>query len=129
VAYKKKELEKLALKAITSNPAIVFEDDVIQALPCGKGTYYNHKLNQLDSIKEALANNRTKTKQSLRTKWHESENATVQIALYKLIGSEDEADRLNGSRQKMEATITHSVDDEAIKKINSIYDRIRGTLG
>jgi hypothetical protein len=126
VAYKKKDLEKLALEAITEDQTIVFEDDVIQVLPCGKTTYYAHKLNELNSIKEALLANRTLTKQNLRKKWRDSDNATVQIALYKLIGTEQEVARITTVSQKTEHSgeITHNVRkfSDAAKKIYGSRD-------
>lgn len=104
MAYKKSDLEKQALQIITNDPSIVFDDDVFQLLPCGKTTYYGLKLNESNVLKDALTKNRVAIKRSLRSKWHESDNATVQIALYKLICTDDEAERLNGSKQKLEHT-------------------------
>lgn len=128
MAYKKKELEKLALAAIEADEHIVSFDDVIAELPCSQKTFFNHKLHELHSLKEALGENKVKIKKSLRKKWKDSDNATVQIALYKLIGSEEEAERLNGTRQKIDATVSHQIDDETVKRINNIYDRIRGKV-
>lgn len=128
MAYRKKDLEKLALEAIANDEHVVTVDDVIAELPCSTRTFYNHKLHELPVIKDGLGQNRIKIKKYLRNKWKVSDNATVQIALYKLIGSEEEAERLNGSRQKIEATVSHQVDDETVKRINTIYDRIRGKV-
>ncbi len=103
MAYSKSKLQKQALEAITKY-RLVFDDEVIAYLPCGKSTYYVHNLHESDEIKSALEKNRITIKGGLRKKWYESDNATTQIALYKLIGSEEESDRLNGSRQKLEHT-------------------------
>jgi len=99
MAYKKAELEKQALAAIRDNN-LMFVTDVPTYLPCAVSTFYAKKLEESEAIKEALERNRVKTKNGLRAKWYKSENATVQIALYKLIGTEEEAHRLNGSRQE-----------------------------
>lgn len=121
VAYKKKDLERLALKAIENDQTIVFECDIVQCLPCSRATYYNHGLDKLDTIKEALDRNKSAIKQSLRKKWYDSDNATVQIALYKLIGSDEETEKLNGSKQKIEhsgeLTTNIRTFSEAAKKI------------
>lgn len=101
MAYKKSDLEKQALDAIKKHN-LMFVGDVVAYLPCSSSTFYNKEMEKLESIKEALEENRIKTKNGLRAKWYKSENATVQIALYKLIGTEDEVDRLNGSKQKIE---------------------------
>ena len=103
MAYKKAELEAQALKAIKDNN-LMFVTDVPAYLPCTTKTFYNKELHELQAIKESLEQNRVKTKNGLRAKWYKSDNATVQIALYKLIGTEEEADRLNGSRQKIDHT-------------------------
>ena len=98
--YKKTDLERQALEAIKQHN-LMFVSDVVAYLPCDRATFYRKGCNECDAIKEALEENRIKTKNGLRAKWYKSDNATVQIALYKLIGTEDEADRLNGSKQKI----------------------------
>lgn len=103
MAYKKAELEEQALRAIKDNN-LMFVTDVPAYLPCSTATFYNKELEKLEAIKEALEQNRIKTKNGLRAKWYKSDNATVQIALYKLIGTEEEAHRLNGSRQQLDHT-------------------------
>lgn len=99
MAYKKADLERQALAAIKEHN-LMFVTDVPTYLPCSVATFYNKKLEELESIKDALERNRVKVKNGLRAKWYKSDNPTVQIALYKLIGTEDEAHRLNGSRQE-----------------------------
>lgn len=99
MAYNKADLEKQALEAIRANN-LMFVTDVPAYLPCSMATFYNKKLEELESIKEALEQNRIKTKNGLRAKWYKNDNATTQIALYKLLANEDEAHRLNGSRQE-----------------------------
>lgn len=95
MSYDKKELERTALDAIELNK-LVFIDDVCTYLPCSRATFYNKELDKLDSIKEALVNNKLKMKNALRRKWYDSDNATVQIALYKILSDEDELRRLAG---------------------------------
>jgi len=47
------------------------------------------------NIKEAIKKNRVKTKNSLKAKWYRSDNATLQVALYKLISDDDERKKLS----------------------------------
>jgi hypothetical protein len=101
MAYDTKELERQSLEAITKYKLIWIEE-VVSYLPCSKPTFYEHKLNELNSIKEAVQKNRDDLKVGLRKKWYESDNATTQIALYKLIGTDDESDRINSQKQKVE---------------------------
>ena len=95
MAYDIKELEKQALEAIENDKDIAFIEDVVACLPCGKGAFYDHKLNESNSIKSALEKNKIDGKKYLRNKWKDSENAAVQVALYKLLGSDNDRDKLN----------------------------------
>lgn len=103
MAYRKADLEKKALAAIKRHK-LVFATDVISFLPCSEATYYNHKLHELESIKSELEKQRTSMKVHLRKRWLDSDNPTLNVALYKLIGNEDEAHRLNGSKQQIDHT-------------------------
>ena len=94
MAYKTEELEKQSLEAIEKYK-LFFIDDVVSYLPCSTATFYNHKLEELETIKEALKKVRTEIKVSMRSKWYKSENATLQMGLMKLIGSDDERKRLS----------------------------------
>jgi hypothetical protein len=90
-----KKVEKEILSIIESEN--LFDIDTIFAYykGCSKSTFYSHDLHELDSIKSALENNRLVTKQDLKKKWFESENPTVQIALFKLIATPDERKNLS----------------------------------
>jgi hypothetical protein len=116
MAYKKSDLEEQALQAIKSNN-LMFVTDIPSYLPCSTSTFYQKELEKSEVLKEALAENKVKVKNGLRAKWYKSDNATVQIALYKLIGTEEEAQRLNGSRQQVE----HSFKDQ-IKRLPDWMD-------
>ena len=100
MAYKKADLEQKALKAIKEHN-LMFVADLAAYLPCTHGTIYNKNLHKLDTIKEALEENRIRTKNGLRAKWFRSENATVQIALYKLLANSQEFASLTGQRVEL----------------------------
>jgi len=124
MAYDKDELEIQALEAIEKHK-LFFAEDVIAYLPCSSATYYNHKLEQLESIKTALQNNKITTKVSMRSKWYKSDNATLQMGLMKLIGTEEEAHRLNGSSQKLnvKADVLNYTDEEREKRIKELLKK------
>lgn len=103
---------------------IKFMTHVPAFLPCSVSTFYALELEKSEALKDIIFNNRTSSKVKTLNKWEESENATLQVAYMKLIADEDEADRLNGSKQKLEAHHTHSVDEKQIERVNKIYDRI-----
>lgn len=114
MAYDTKQLEAQALDAINKYKLIWIEE-VLSYLPCSKQTFYDHGLDKLDTIKAAILKNRTDLKIGLRKKWYESDNATTQIALYKLIGTDDESDRINSQKQKVEHSGELSVTSINIK--------------
>ena len=49
-------------------------------------------------------------KVDMRDKWYNSDNATLQIALMKLIADDDEAHRLNGTKRE----VKHETTDKEI---------------
>lgn len=98
MTYKTHELEQAALQAIKTRK-LLFIEDVIACLPCSKPTFYQHKLNELDSIKDAISFNRIETKLKIRKKLFESDNPIALIASYKLVANDDELDRLTTNRQ------------------------------
>lgn len=99
--HDKEDLIKKAIEAIKEYK-LVFVEEIVSFLPCTKSTFYNYDLHELDAIKDILQDNRTMMKAGLRKKWYESDNATVQIALYKLIGTDEESDRINSQKVKAE---------------------------
>jgi hypothetical protein len=48
----------------------------------------------VETIKSELGKNKIKAKRKMRNKWSESENATLQLAAYKLIAEKEELDAL-----------------------------------
>ena len=113
MAYDKKKLYKQALQVIEKNK-LFFIEDVVAYIPCSKPTLYELfpiDSNELNTIKDALDKNKTEIKVSMRSKWYKSDNPTLQMGLMKLIGTEEEADRLNGTRIKQE------IDDKREPKV------------
>jgi hypothetical protein len=104
MAYVTAELEIKALKVIKEND-LVFIHEVSSFMNLSRQTFYDHGLDKLDSLKEALEFNKNKLKSGLRKKWYVSDNATVQIALYKLIGTDNEADAINSQKVKHEGEL------------------------
>jgi len=107
--YDRAEKYKEALKSIEEHN-LYFISDVIAWLGITEPTFYDWwkvGSKELKAIKSALNDNKIKAKVSLRKKWKDGENPTLQLALYKIIGSEEEAHRLNGSKQELNATNTN----------------------
>jgi hypothetical protein len=99
--YDTKELEKKALAAIEQHK-LMFIEHVVAYLPCSKPTFYEHKLNEVDTIKRAIEENRTSKKVALLNNWITPDAAPVlQIAAMKMISSDEEAHRLNGTKREI----------------------------
>lgn len=119
MAYDIQEIKQKAIDAITSRK-LFFIEDIIAYLPCGRTTFIDTlKLNRDPDVLEALEKNRTDIKVAMRKKWFESDHPALQMGLYKLIGTDAEADRL-GNKQKLE----HSSDENSPLTINIIKSDI-----
>ena len=97
MAYDKGELLEQAKKAIIEN-SLHFIEDIVAALPCDKTTFYRQfkkDSNEYNELKELLTENKTNQKQKLRKKWSDSDNATLQLSLYKLIGTDEDRQKLS----------------------------------
>jgi len=108
MAYNTEELYNLSVKYIESEN-LFFVEDVIALLGISKSTFYEHfpiNSNETNYFKELLRKNKSATKVKMRKKWGDSDNASLQMGLYKLIGSDEERKRLNSAYidQKTEHT-------------------------
>jgi len=103
--YSNEQMEELALIAIVDNK-LFFIEDIIPFMPYSRALFYSRNMDKLDSIKEALIKNKTEVKISLRSKWYKSTNATLQLALMKLIANEEERKALSTSYMEAKQEFT-----------------------
>ena len=87
--------EQGILEAIQKYPIFCFNDIFVYYTACSRSTAYAHGLDKSDNIKEAIYKNRRKGVTSLKAKWLKSENATLQLAVMRLICDADEHRALN----------------------------------
>lgn len=88
---------------------------------CSKATFYNHGLDKVDSIKDALSNNRTVKCHLAKQKWLKSDNATLQVAGFKLICTDKERQNLTQSHIEQKTTqksYNIEISKEEIKEIS-----------
>lgn len=78
---------------------LIFFDELVAYVPCSRATLYNHGIDKMDELKDVIEANRVAQKAGLRKKWYEGDNATTQIALYKLTSTETERKLLSTSYQ------------------------------
>lgn len=83
------------LKLIKEKKIMRFDHIFGHYTGCSRSTAYNHGLDKLDSIKEALEANRAKGVDYLLQKWIAGDNATLQIAAMRLICTKEEHQLLN----------------------------------
>ena len=114
MANKKKTYEKEILKVIEDNNIFVITDIFAFYTGCSRATFYNNGLDKLDTIKKAIDDNKVKTRQSQKNKWFDSDNPTLQIALFKTISSDEDLRRLSQSYidQNLDNNITITVKRE-----------------
>jgi hypothetical protein len=76
-------------------------------------------LHELHAIKEAFEQNRSKATNYLLQKWIQSDNATLQIAAFKIIADSDDHKRLNQTYvdQKNENVDLSGLSTEEIKEL------------
>lgn len=97
MAYDKKKIFEQAKEVILKHK-LFFIEDIVAFLPINKSTYYEFfplESNESNELKEMLETNRIEIKSSMRSKWYKSENATLQMALMKLICTDDERKKLS----------------------------------
>ena len=87
--------EKGILEAIQKHPIFCFNDIFVYYDGCSRSTAYAHGLDKSDSIKEAIYKNRRKGVTSLKAKWLKSDNATLQLAVMRMICDPEEHKTLN----------------------------------
>ena len=107
--------EKSIIEAIEKHPIFSFKDIFVYYKGCSRATAYNHNLDKLDSIKEAIYSNRRKGVSSMLSKWIISQNATLQLAAMKMICEPDE-------HKKLQQNYTdHTTDGDKIQSTTIVF--------
>ena len=94
--YDTKILKQKAIEAITKNK-LIFVEDICAYIGISKSTYYDHfQIDSHDSneLSQMLEQNKINLKVGMRKKWYDSDNATMQMALYKLCSTDIEHKKL-----------------------------------
>ena len=97
MAYDKAKIYEQA-KEVTVKNKLFFIEDIVAFLPCDKTTFYRFfelESNEYNELKRLLEINRTELKVGLRSKWYKSNAPALQMALMKLICSDEERKMLS----------------------------------
>lgn len=103
VKYTEEEVQELieeAIKGIRADKNIIYISEVIELLGISTATFYVYFPKDGEIYKEfmnELETNRVRVKKEIRDKLLNIKQATALIALYRLIGTQEERDRLNPS--------------------------------
>lgn len=120
--YEKELLEVIKSKKIT------FFDHCFGFTSFSRATAYNHSLDKLDSIKDAINKNRVTAKNYMLNKWIASENPTLQIAAMRLLSDLEEHKKMNQSYVDQTTNGENiSTDSKTAKDIEEIKNRLRNS--
>ena len=114
MAYDRKKIYNQAIDAIKENN-LFFIEDIIAFIPCNKDTFYRFfpkGSDEYDTLKRLLEDNKVRTKSSIRAKLFKSQKAAELLALYRLICTPEEHQKLN------QQYIDHTSKGEKINIIN-----------
>ena len=97
MAYDRKKIFEQAKEVIVKNK-LFFIEDIVAFLPIAKKTFYEYfpiEGNESNELKGLLETNRVELKVSMRSKWYKSNAPALQMALMKLICTDDERKKLS----------------------------------
>lgn len=100
MAYSRKKLYEQAMQVIEERN-LFFIEDVVAFLPCVKSVFYAKfptDSDEMNSIKRALETNKIRTKSAIRHRLFNMDNPTAQIALYRMIATQEERDAISMNR-------------------------------
>lgn len=107
--YNREEILQQLITAIEREECTSL-DEASLFVPCTRASLYNWGFDKMDEVKEAIQTQRIKAKSGMRKNWRKSDNATLQVAAYKLMATDEELEKLtvnnNNNRNSGELAIT-----------------------
>ncbi len=132
MAYDKAKIYEQA-KEVTVKNKLFFIEDIVAFLPITKKTFYEYfplQSDESNELKELLQINKTELKVGLRKKWFSSNNATLQMALMKLICSDEERKMLSMNHTDITTNgkdINIGYKDWTDEQINAEIERLKNS--
>ena len=124
MAYDRKKIFEQAKEMIIKHK-LFFVEDIVAFLPISKPTFYEFfpiDSNEFNDLKELLETNRTELKVSMRSKWYKSNAPALQMALMKLICTDEERKKL--AMQYSENLSNHTIENFNIKDIITFKENV-----
>jgi hypothetical protein len=97
MAYDRKKIFEQAKEQIVSK-RLIFVEEVVAFIGIAKPTFYDFfpiDSNEMNELKGLIETNKISLKTSMRKKWYDSDNATLQMGLMKLIATPEEHKKLS----------------------------------
>ena len=97
MAYDRKKIFEKAKEQIISK-RLIFVEEVVAFIGISKPTFYDFfpvDSNEFNELKELIETNKISLKTSMRKKWYDSDNPTLQMGLMKLIATPEEHKKLS----------------------------------
>ena len=131
MAYDRKKIFEQAKEMIVKHK-LFFVEDIVAFLPCDKTTFYRFfelESNEYNELKGLLETNRTELKVSMRSKWYKSNAPALQMALMKLICSDEERKKLSMTYNDV-TTDGEKINRVALteKEVKDIADKLNGAV-
>ena len=135
--YNKEDLFRQAKEAIKANNLFFFSD-VIAFLPCHTDTFYQYfrpESEEHSELRAMLEDNKIKTKSAIRAKLFKSQKAAELLALYRLICTPEEHQKLNqqyidhtskGEKIQTSITVSATADKDVIRNLLAKFDKEEG---
>jgi len=119
MAHDRNKIYEQAQEAIKANN-LFFIEDIIAFIPCSKFYFYDAfpvDSNEYNTLKALLEENKVRTKSAIRSKLFKSQKAAELLALYRLICTPEEHQKLN------QQYIDHTSKGESInrKTVNDLF--------
>jgi len=105
MAYDREKIFALALETIPQEQCVTISELMV-CLPISHQTFYDWGFDKSDELKKLIEAEKIKIKKHMRRNWRNSDNATLQIAEFKLISTDSELERLN--TQKVNQSVTYT---------------------
>ena len=97
MAHDKNKVEKEIIKIIEKEKIYNIKTIFAFYSTITRATFYDWDFDKIDTIKKALDDNKEKDKQNMLLKWVKSDNPTLQISAFKLLGDDEERKKLSQS--------------------------------
>lgn len=115
-----KKYEEQCLELIKDNNVLTI-DGIAAFLPFSLDVFYEYRLNESEVLRNAIEENRALTKQQLMLQWlRPNASPTCQIALFKLLASDEERKVMGTSKKDESCKEKNSTQEAYLKSLEEM---------